>query len=246
MNLFKIEKRLAVKLVFLTLIFIAITIVGIKTAPWLIEHGRNPEYIREYLSGFGDTGFLVYVIIQAIHVIIVVIPGDIFTFCGGFVYGIPMGFALTYVGLMLGTVIVFYISRFFGYDFVSKFIAKEKIEKISGILNSTKGTIGMFILCSIPFIPKDILMYIAGLTPVKASRLFLVYGLARIPGTLYWVLIGANAYEKNIWGLIITIAVMLIMLVIMFFLGRAYSKKNKISAGRIRHTIKKHILLKNK
>lgn len=228
MSLDKLDKRSVIKLVFLAFIFTIIVIVGIRIAPWLIENGKNPQYIREYLAGFGNAGFLVYVLIQAIHVIIVIIPGDIFNICGGFVYGIPLGFALSFLGMMVGTVIVFYISRFFGYEIVSKLIAKEKIDKMSGILNSTKGTVGMFIICCIPFIPKDLMMYIAGLTPVKASRLFLIYGLSRIPGTLIWVSIGANAYEKDIWGLGITIAIMLIMLVIVFFLGRYYNKKEKI------------------
>lgn len=228
MSLDKLDTRSVIKLMFLAFIFTIIVIVGIRIAPWLIENGKNPQYIREYLAGFGNAGFLVYVLIQAIHVIIVIIPGDIFNICGGFVYGIPLGFALSFLGMMVGTVIVFYISRFFGYEIISKLIAKEKIDKMSGILNSTKGTVGMFIICCIPFIPKDLMMYIAGLTPVKASRLFLIYGLSRIPGTLIWVSIGANAYEKDIWGLGITIAIMLIMLVIVFFLGRYYNKKEKI------------------
>jgi len=228
MSLDKLDTRSVIKLMFLAFIFTIIVIVGIRIAPCLIENGKNPQYIREYLAGFGNAGFLVYVLIQAIHVIIVIIPGDIFNICGGFVYGIPLGFALSFLGMMVGTVIVFYISRFFGYEIVSKLIAKEKIDKMSGILNSTKGTVGMFIICCIPFIPKDLMMYIAGLTPVKASRLFLIYGLSRIPGTLIWVSIGANAYEKDIWGLGITIAIMLIMLVIVFFLGRYYNKKEKI------------------
>jgi len=228
MSLDKLDTRSVIKLMFLAFIFTIIVIVGIRIAPCLIENGKNPQYIREYLAGFGNAGFLVYVLIQAIHVIIVIIPGDIFNICGGFVYGIPLGFALSFLGVMVGTVIVFYISRFFGYEIVSKLIAKEKIDKMSGILNSTKGTVGMFIICCIPFIPKDLMMYIAGLTPVKASRLFLIYGLSRIPGTLIWVSIGANAYEKDIWGLGITIAIMLIMLVIVFFLGRYYNKKEKI------------------
>jgi uncharacterized membrane protein YdjX (TVP38/TMEM64 family) len=200
-------------------------IAGVKVAPWLMDHARNPEYIRDYLNSFGKTGFLVYVLMQVIQVVIAVIPADIISVCGGFVYGIPLGFILTFVGVMLGSVIAFYISRIFGYDLVSGFIAKEKIEKLSGILNSTKGTVGLFIICSIPFIPKDILIYIAGLTPVKASRLFLVYGLSRIPATLIWVSIGANAYKDNIRGIVINMAVLLIMLFVLWFLGRYYNKK---------------------
>ena len=229
MRLVKLDTRTSVKLVFLILILSVIVLVGIKSAPWLIEHGKNPEFIRKYLAGFGNTGFLVYILIHVIQVIIVIIPGDIINICGGFIYGIPLGFTLSYIGLMLGSVIVFYISRFFGYDFVSRLVAKEKIDKLSGILNSSKGTVGLFIFWCIPFIPKDLMMYIAGLTPVKASKLFFVFSLARIPSTLLWVSIGANTYEKDYWGLGITIFIMLILMLIVFSVGRHYRKNEKLN-----------------
>ena len=229
MSSVKLDRRTNLKLVILIFIFIIILIVGIKTAPWLFEHARNPEYIRNYLAGFGNVGFLVYMLIQIIQVVIVIIPGDIVSACGGFVYGIPLGFILSYTGLIIGSVIVFYISRIFGYELVSRLISEQKIAKISEMLNSTKGTVGLFIICCIPFIPKDIMMYIAGLTPVKASRLFLVYGLSRVPSVLIWVSIGANAFEKNISGLIITISILILMIILLFFLNRFYHKnKNSI------------------
>jgi uncharacterized membrane protein YdjX (TVP38/TMEM64 family) len=225
MNVVKIDRKISIKLVFLILIIATIIIIGFETAPWLIEHGRDPKFIRDYLAGYGNAGFLVYILIQVIHVIIVIIPGDLILICAGYVYGIPLGFVLSYFGLMLGSVIVFYISRYFGYEIVSKFISKEKIEKLSEILNSTKGKVGLLIVCCIPFIPKDLLMYIAGITPVKASRLFLVYGLSRIPATLIWVSVGANAFEKDWLELGITIAFTLVLLVILFFVGKNYHKK---------------------
>jgi len=224
MSLIKLNKRSLIKLVILILIFAIIVSAGIKIAPWLFEHAKNPEYIRKYLAGYGSYGFLVYILIQAIQVIIVIIPGDLVVICAGFIYGIPLGFVLSYFGLMLGSVIVFYISRFFGYEIVSMLIADEKIKKISKILNSSRGTVGLFVLCCIPFIPKDIMMYVAGLTPVKTSRIFLAYGLSRIPTTLIWVSIGANAYEKNILGIGISVAVLLLLLIIIFFLGKNYYK----------------------
>jgi len=230
MGLIKPDKRAYIKLVFLIVVLIIVIISGIKTAPWLFEHAKNPEYTRQYLAGFGNESFFVFILIQMIQVIIVIIPVDLLNICSGFVFGMPLGFVLSYLGLMLGSVIVFYISRFLGYDFVCRLISKEKIEKISGMLNSTKGTVGLFIFCCIPFISKAIIMYIAGLTPVKASRLFLIYGISRIPGTLIWVSIGANAYEKDMWGLGITIAFMLILFVVVYFLGRFYTKKEKIQS----------------
>jgi len=246
MNLVKLNNISIIKLVFLALIITIIVIIGVRIAPWLIENGKNPGYIRDYLAGFGNAGSLVYILIQVIHVIIVVVPGDIFNICGGFVYGIPLGFTLSFLGMMLGTVIVFYISRLFGSNIVEMLISKEKIEKLSEILNSTKGTIGMFIICTIPLIPKDLMMYVAGLTPVKATRLFLVYGLSRIPGTLIWVSIGANAYEKDYFGLGITIVIMLTMLLMVYYLGRYYHKKSKIHIFRNRRLINKKYILKYK
>jgi len=224
MGIIQLNRRLLIKLGFLILILAGIVLVGIKTAPWLIENIKNPEYIRKYLAGFGNYGFLVYILIQVIQVVIVIIPGDIVVVCAGFIYGIPLGFALSYFGLMFGSFLVFYISRFFGYEIVSRLIAEDKIKKISKILNSSKGTVGLFIICCIPFIPKDIMMYVAGLTPVKASRIFFAYGLSRIPTTLIWASVGANAYEKNILGMGITIAVLILLLVVVFILGRNYRR----------------------
>jgi len=230
MSLVQMNKRMILKLIFLIFIFTIIIIIGIETAPWLFEHAKDPQYIRDYLAGYGNFGFLIYILIQVIHVIIVIIPGDLVMICAGFVYGIPLGFVLSYVGLMLGSMIVFYISRFFGYEIVSNFIAKERIEKLSGILNSTRGKMGLFIVCCIPFIPKDLMMYVAGITPIKASRLFLIYGLSRIPSTLVWVSVGANAFKKDTIGLVVTISIMVILTILLFFLTRYYHKnKNSIT-----------------
>ena len=225
MGLLKLDRSTVIKLVFLTLILTTIIIIGIKTGPWLYETSKNPQQMRDYINGFGNYGFLVYILIQAIHVIIVIIPGDIIMIGAGYIFGIPLGFVLSYVGLMLGSFIVFNISRVFGYEIVSKLIPIKKIEKINDILNSTKGTVGLFLICCIPFIPKDILMYVAGLTPINATRLFLAYGLSRIPSTLIWVSVGANAFEKDYLGLGITLGIMVIMLIIVFLLGKSYHKK---------------------
>ena len=200
----KIDISSKIKFAVLIIIILVIAIFAIKFAPWIIEKIKDPKAIRDYLLSFGKFGFLVYILIQAAHVLVVVIPGDIFNVCGGYIYGIPLGFLLSYVGIMLGTVVAFYISRIFGYGLISKFIPEEKINKISNILNSTKGMLGMLVICLIPIIPKDLMMYIAGLTPIKPSRLFFVYGISRIPGTLIWVSVGAKAYEGNALGIIIT------------------------------------------
>ncbi|MDT8717011.1 TVP38/TMEM64 family protein [Clostridium sp. 19966] len=221
----KIDHKIKIKLVVMIIIISGIVILGINFAPWIIEKVKKPEALREYLRSFGGLGFLMYILLQAVHVLLVVIPGDIFNVCGGFIYGIPLGFLLSMVGLMLGTVCAFYISRLFGYEFISRFIPKDKIDKIEKILNSTKGMLGMLIICLIPVIPKDLMMYIAGLTPIKASKLFFVYGLSRIPGTLIWVSVGAQVYDKNILGIIITLIGLILLISTGLLLQNRYKRK---------------------
>jgi len=224
MRIKKTNVKTKIKFIIMILIILGIVVFGINFAPWVIEKVKHPEALRQYLRSFGGLGFLMYILLQAVHVLLVVIPGDLFNICGGFIYDIPLGFLLSMIGIMLGTVCAFYISRLFGYEFISKIIPKEKIDKISNILNSTKGMIGMLIICLIPVIPKDLMMYVAGLTPIKASRLFIVYAISRIPGTLIWVSVGAQAYNKNLKGIIVILIVMALLLISAILLQNKYKK----------------------
>jgi len=228
MKLKEIDRKAKVKFAILFMIIVMIAIFAIKFAPWIMEKIKDPKAVREYLLSFGGFSSVVYVLIQALHVIVIVIPGDIFNVCGGFIYGIPLGFILAYTGIMLGTVAAFYISRIFGYDFISKFIPEAKITKISNLLNSTKGMLGMLIICLIPIIPKDLMMYVAGLTPIKPLRLFFVYAISRIPGTLVWVAVGAKAYEKNITGMVIALLILGLLITAGILLQKRYQNKKTL------------------
>ncbi|MFT5872191.1 MAG: putative membrane protein YdjX (TVP38/TMEM64 family) [Clostridium sp.] len=220
----KTDNKIKIKVAILILILLGIVVFGINFAPWIIEKVKQPQALREYLRSFDRLGFLMYILLQAAHVIVVVIPGDLISICGGFIYGIPLGFLLSIIGIMLGTVCAFYISRLLGYELISKIVPKEKIDKISNTLNSTEGTVGLLIICLIPIIPKDLMIYIAGLTPIKASKLFFVYSLSRIPGTLIWVSIGAQAYNKDLKGIIVILIVLTMLIMTGIILKNMYKK----------------------
>ncbi|MBP6713882.1 MAG: TVP38/TMEM64 family protein [Aliarcobacter sp.] len=224
------NKRLVIIKFTALLIFMGLILFfGIKFSPFIVEKIKEPEIVREYLRSYGNLGFLIFILVQAIHVVVIVIPGDIFNLCGGYIYGVPMGFLLSLTGIMLGSITVFYISRIFGYDFINMIISKEKIDKLSNILNSSKGTTGMFIICLIPGIPKDLLMYVAGVTPVKAVRLFFIYALSRTPGILIWVSVGTNAFEKNYKDMFITICGAILFITLTLILKNRYKKKVELN-----------------
>lgn len=228
MNIYRSNKGAVTKFILLIIVFVIIIAFAIKEGPALINLAEHPEDVRKYMLSIGMLGYVLFMLIQIAHVIIAVIPGDILYVLGGFVFGIPAGFIMSLSGVMIGSVIVFSFSRLLGYDFVRKVLSKEKIDKLSSVLNSSTGMFGLFVICLIPIIPKDPLMYVAGLTPVKASRLFIVYALSRIPVTLMWVAIGANAYDKNYSQMFIAIALLALVVLTGILLEKRVLKKNKL------------------
>lgn len=221
------SKKDTLKFMLFLIFFLAIIVGGILLAPQL-KRFKNIYEIREMINSYQGWSFLVYILLQILQVVIFVIPGDFMNITGGYIFGFPLGAVLSIIGVWIGTIIAFYISRFLGYGFVSRFIKTEKIEKINKILNSNAGAFSLFIFCNIPFVPKDILMYAAGLTPIKAKRILTIYCLSRIPGILIWTSVGANVYSKNILGLIITFLLLIIFLLFVTSIKKHIEKKKKI------------------
>lgn len=225
-----------IKFVLLMVIFVMVTVVAAKLTPWIAEMIKNPTDVREYMVSLGWIGYVAFFALQLMHVIIAVIPGDAFYVMGGYVFGLPIGFLLAYTGVMVGSIIIFYLSRWLGADFVKMFVSKDKLDSVSHILNSTKGMLGLFIICLIPVLPKDPLIYAAGLTPVKASRLFSMYAVSRIPVIFMLVIVGANAYDQNYVEMFIILGI-LVVLTIVGVIIKNIMKKKKLSEPKEVQTI---------
>jgi uncharacterized membrane protein YdjX (TVP38/TMEM64 family) len=152
---------------------------------------------------------------------IVVIPGEIIQIGGGYIYGTFWGTSYLFVGLVIGTVLVFFTTRIFGYSAIKIFVSPKKLEKFNYLINDPKSEIIMFLLYLIPGIPKDTLTYIAGLTPIAPLRFLLLSSLARLPGLIGSCYIGANLQSHNYRHVIIAST----LAVILFVVGLIYKDK---------------------
>lgn len=225
MKMKNINKGAIIKFIFFIIVLLGIIFIATRVAPWLFGLVKNPENFRSEMLSLGFFGNIVFLALVILHVIIVVVPGDVFYFVSGFIFGTFQGFLLSYVGVMIGAFIVFNISRQLGYEFISKVIPKKKLDKAGEVLNSTKGMLGLFILCLIPIVLKGPMMYAAGLTPIKAPKLFLVYGLSRIAVILMWTGIGDNAHSKNYLQMTILIVVLVIAAFIVSWIYNKFGRK---------------------
>lgn len=208
-------KKLPLLNIILAILFILlVTYITVRYASDITRLVSKPERFRHFLTSYGPAGVLVFISFQVLQIIISVIPGEVVQIAGGYVYGTVFGTVYSMAGVVVGCVATFYISRFLGFGLVKRFVSQKNIEKFNFLINSPKSEIIMFLLFLIPGIPKDMLVYIAGLTPIKPLRFFIIVAVARFPALLGSSFIGANLQEKDYISVIVVSVIACILFVV--------------------------------
>jgi len=158
---------------------------------------------------------------QVIQVVIAVIPGEPVQLAGGYIFGTVLGTIYSTIGITVGNIIVFFAVKLFGYPLVKKLVPEKEFEKFNILINSPKLEATIFLLFLIPGIPKDILVYIAGLTPIHPLIFFLIITVARMPAMIGSSYVGAKI-ETSEYQIAIIVSVIASVL---FILGVIYKDK---------------------
>ncbi|HEX2953830.1 MAG TPA: VTT domain-containing protein [Bacillota bacterium] len=189
--------------------------------PWIIDLTKKRENFKAYLNSFGPISVLVFVLFQVLQVVVAFIPGEFIQVAGGYVYGTFLGTVYSVVGITLGTIAAFYIARGLGFRLLKKIIPDRNLEKFTVMLNRPGSEILMFLLFLIPGLPKDLLVYIAGLTPVKPLQFFILCIAARLPALLASSFLGSNIQQKDYT----TVIIVTLIAIILFTLGFHFKDK---------------------
>ncbi len=171
--------------------------LSVANAPFLKEMFSSSEALRTFVLTYGDWGVAVFMGFQMLHIFIPVIPGEVVQIAGGYIYGTARASAYLLIGTTLGTIAVFYVSRWIGYPLVEILVKPEKLIKMKRIMNSPKAELLILVLMLIPGFPKDTLIYVGGLSPMSPWRFILIALIGRIPCIVGSAYIGANMYTQN-------------------------------------------------
>lgn len=190
--------------------------ISFKYGKNLIILSKNPGLLREKILSYGRWSILALIGAQVVQVVIAFIPGEIVQMMGGYIFGPVLGTLYSLSGITLGAVIVFFIVRITGYPLVRTFVPEKFMKKLMFLTESKKGQTAMFILFLIPGIPKDILVYMAGLTPIKPAEFFGIYVIARLPALAASCWFGSSLYERNYIKAAVISAVVMVFFIIGF------------------------------
>ena len=193
------------------LLFAAMVAVILLFREQIWTVATRPEELREWGGGFGATAPLVFAAVQALQIIIFVIPGEVPQIAGGYLFGIPGGLALTIAGSAFGSGVAFMASRLLGIEFLRAILRGEQLERLQQMASSPRATITFFLFFLIPGIPKDVLCYVAGLSRMRLSMFLVISTVGRLPGVVGSVVMGDAAAEQR-WlfaGTVMAIALLM-------------------------------------
>jgi uncharacterized membrane protein YdjX (TVP38/TMEM64 family) len=151
---------------------------------------HDSQYMKDKLVDWGAAAPIIFILIQALQVVIAPVPGEVTGILGGFVFGQWLGLLYSTAGLTVGSLGAFALGRWLGDAYVRNLVSEETWNKL-GFIVEAEGAILCFIIYLIPGLPKDIICYLFGLSPMPFWVFAVVSTLGRIPGT--WVLSAQGA-----------------------------------------------------
>lgn len=150
----------------LTFIFF---IYGIKSKIFV-----SSDALQMFLKQCGIFADVVFVLVQAIQVVIPVLPGAVGCLAGVIIFGPVKGFIYNYIGICIGSFIAFLIARRYGMKLVEKISTPKLMQKYGAWLNSDKFDKWFAIAILFPVAPDDFLCYLAGTTKISTAKFFVI------------------------------------------------------------------------
>ena len=225
----KFDRSFWINLIFFILIVVLLIYLSIKYGPEITRLVSHPKKFRDFILSYGRISSLIFILFQILQVVIAVIPGEVVQIAGGYIFGTFMGTVYSLIGIIIGYIIVFFTVRLFGFRLVKQLVSEKDLQKFYKLINSPGSEFVIFLLFFLPGIPKDVLVYICGLTPVKPVQFFIIVIAARIPAMVGASFIGANIQRENYYMAIAITIISCILFVLGFvFKDRIISTMKKI------------------
>lgn len=163
---------------------------------------HSPQGMQEYIGQFAPYSHAVFFLLQLISVIVAPIPSNLTTVAGGLLFGCWVSFFITTAAVILGSAIVFQLSRGLGQSFARRFVSGKNWERYGAVIGK-KRDVFLFLAFLFPFFPDDLLCIMAGLTDIPFRRFLLLVVMGRPWGLLVSSAVGSSVVSIPWWGMVL-------------------------------------------
>lgn len=157
-------------------------IVSIAVSIYFIKLGvfKDLNALRGLIGDSVFLGPLIFIFIQILQVVIPIIPGGISCAAGVLIFGPVAGFIYNYVGIAIGSIIIFLLAKQYGRPFIMSMVSDRTYNKYIGWLDNEKRFERLFTMAILfPVAPDDALCLMAGLTTMSTKKFSLIIILAK-------------------------------------------------------------------
>lgn len=138
------------------------------------------EALQEWMDSYGIWAPLIFIILQAVQVIIPLIPGGVTLLGGVILFGPWWGFVYNYIGIIAGSFAVFGISRVYGKPLMYRLFKPESIEKYENWTSNHGRFAKLFaVAIFLPGAPDGLICYLAGTTQMTWKVYSLIILIAK-------------------------------------------------------------------
>ncbi|MGT2832070.1 TVP38/TMEM64 family protein [Streptococcus halotolerans] len=168
----------------LSLVFVYFLVVNLD-----IVH--NPDALQELIKKDLVIGSLLFFGLQVIQVLIAPIPGGVITVVGILAFGPVLGFLLDYLGILLGSWLLFRLVRKFGRSVIHLMLSEEKLSAYENRFFGHYFQKLVALVMLAPIGPADITVMLAGLSKMTEKRLMIILAICRplsiISYSYFWI-----------------------------------------------------------
>ena len=224
------KNRIRVFKIFLTIIvlilFLGITIYLFPVMKELSTVEGQIEF-KNRVDSSGIIGLLSLFGLQVAQIFLFIVPGEPLEILAGMCYGGLWGTVFIMLSACITSTVIFLLVRKFGKKFVYEFCDEKRVSKIEQskiFQNPKKIELILLILFFVPGTPKDLLVYVSGLLPIKTSRFIIISTFARFPSVISSTLAGASLAVGNWKMSVILYAVIFIIATIVILIINKFDK----------------------
>lgn len=167
--------------------------LGIIAALWYLPgvfHPRSVEDVRQWVTGFGMWGPLVYILLYVARPLLL-FPGLLLNIAAGILFPPQIGIPCLAAGGLGSAVLLFYMARTgVGSEFLNLHGGKWGGRLHSYLSDSGKNFRRMLWLRTVPLFPYDVISLVAGCTKMRVMTFSVTTLLGILPGAVAFNVLG--------------------------------------------------------
>ena len=185
------------------------------------------DAVIAYIKGCGLWGPAIMGVLFILQTFLAFIPGQALMVASGYIYGFTGGILITWVSLVLGGQLAFWLARRYGRPFAEKMVSASILDRWDRSA-AGQGVVFYIVTLVMPFFPNDAMCYVAGLGHISNRRFLLANVCGRGIASLLTVVVGA--FADQIPGLIwIAVVGFIVLGVIGWLAARRYTARRQVN-----------------